>query len=169
MLFIEKSLIAFNHSNWICRWVRVRLRDSAIGQSLTAAVGPDRTANKDQPYQYSQSSAHPLDDSGRAAAGAVQSRAGLTTLVIFSLEETICQHADFDWLFSRLLPSFLPLIQDGLIINANLMRSLDAFRLINFIRPIDFVSYNRCSTVDPTGHTESFSNEQGHELDLLTS
>ncbi len=71
---------------------RVRLRDSAIGQSLAAAVGPDRTANKDQPYQYSKSSAHPLDDSG-------QSRAGLTRddTLIFSLEETIsCQHADFD-------------------------------------------------------------------------
>jgi hypothetical protein len=56
---------------------RVRLRDSAIGQSLAAAVGPDRTANKDQPYQYSKSSAHPLDDSGWAAAGAgLQKRAG---------------------------------------------------------------------------------------------
>jgi hypothetical protein len=61
---------------------------------LAAAVGPDRTANKDQPYQYSKSS---LDDSGRAVGGAgLQSRAGLTTLENYNplenyypLEETI--------------------------------------------------------------------------------
>ena len=38
-------------------------RDTA----LAASVGLDLpgTANKDQPYQYSKSSAHPLDDSGQ--------------------------------------------------------------------------------------------------------
>ena len=59
---------------------RVRLRDGDPTRSrtvpdtaLAAAVGPDRTANKDQPYQYSKSS---LDDSGRAVGGAgLQSRA----------------------------------------------------------------------------------------------
>ncbi len=56
--------------------------------ALAAAVGPDRTANKDQPYQYSKSA---LDDSGRAVGGAgLQSRAGLTTLEnYYPLEETI--------------------------------------------------------------------------------
>jgi hypothetical protein len=48
---------------------RLGSRDSAIGQSLTAAVGPDRTAIKDPSYEYSKSSAHPLGHSGRAAAG----------------------------------------------------------------------------------------------------
>ena len=104
---------------------------------LAAAVGPDRTANKDQPYQYSKSS---LDDSGRAVGGAgLQSRAGLTTLENYNplenyypLEETIqLWFASMKWATMQqagnFLPSFIWSRMDRLS-----MWSLDAFHLINY-------------------------------------
>jgi hypothetical protein len=62
--------------------------------------------NKDQPYQYSKSSAHPQDESGWAAAGAgLQSRTLINFYFKFGkVEETI---ASMRSAAGNFLPSFL--------------------------------------------------------------
>ena len=72
---------------------------------MTAAVGPDQAAIKDQSYQYSKSPANPPGNCGRAAAGQgskvgrarhyLEVNLGRVNLVKSQ------RHADFEWFCSR--------------------------------------------------------------------